>query len=316
MTREREPLDDLEAEPFAAELLAVAASAAPSPALRARLLAAAAASRRPGRPVVHVEEITPLEALRRTHRCMAELVDSISVQEATALTIEGWTVAGLIGHLTAIERYFGSVLGWWDDPAPHDVTDHLTMTRPAVAIAEAADFEEVRMRWHDATGAVEGRLVELEGRLSERVDFHSFDLSVRSLLVARTFEVWTHDEDIRRALGREPEAPDPARLRVMTQSAVAALPIGMALIDRPPAGRAVRVVLTGDGGGSWLQPLEFGADTVAVGAPAPSATLLTDAVSFCRVAARRLAPRDLDHRVQGDASLIDDVLAAVAVFAA
>ena len=310
---------DFDDHPGAAELLGLASAAAPARALRARVLDAATSARRPGRPAVEaevdeIEEIDEIETLRRTLADIAVLVDSISAVEATARTIEGWTVAGLVGHLTAIERYFGSVLGWWNEPALDHVSDHLAMTRPTVEISESADFEDVRSKWHAATAAVVARLSDLEGRLVERVDFHAFDLSIRSLLVARTFEVWTHDEDIRRALGHEPAAPDAARLRVMTRTAVAALPLGMLLGGRAPSGRSVRVVLTGDGGGSWVQSLEFGASPIEV--PAPSATLVTDAMGFCRVAAKRLDPRDLAYRYRGEADLIEDVLVAVAVFAA
>lgn len=100
----------------------------------------------------------------------------------------------------------------------------------------------------------------------------------------------------------------------MTNAAVGALPLGMLLAELPSMGRAVRVVLTGAGGGSWIQTLELGlADDHGI---APSATLLTDAVAFCRVAAKRMGAGELEFRAISDAGLVDDVLVAAAVFAA
>jgi hypothetical protein len=45
-------------------------------------------------------------------------------------------------------------------------------------------------------------------------------------------------------------------------------------------------------------------------------TVVADVVDFCRMAATRLPPEELDHDVAGDAELARDVLRAVAIFAA
>jgi hypothetical protein len=155
------------------------------------------------------------------------------------------------------------------------------------------------------------RLDTLGPRLRERVQFHGFDFSIRSLTIARTFEVWTHTEDICKAIGRPVLELDTARLRLMTEAAVGALPIGMLLTGGEPRGRSVRIVLEGDGGGTWVQALEFGAE-----AGEPELTLVTDAVDFCRVAAKRMSAAELEYAAIGDADLAADVLTAAAVFAA
>jgi hypothetical protein len=97
----------------------------------------------------------------------------------------------------------------------------------------------------------------------------------------------------------------------MTDAAVGALPLGMLLNGTDPGGRTVRIVLTGDGGGSWDQALDLGAVPGE-----PVLTLVADAVDFCRVAAKRLSPADLSRTEVGDADLAADVIAAAAVFAA
>jgi len=312
-----EPLDDLAAEPRAAELLALASIVEPassSASLRRRVLAAAFTSRHPGRPAAHVDDIGSVEALRRTIVSFGSLVDSLTDNDGARITIEGWTVAGLLGHLTGVDEYFGCVLGWWQSDIARDEVDHLAMTLPTVAAATDSGLQRARDEWRETSGRVLGRLSALEGRLDQRVSFHGFDFSINSVLIARTFEMWTHLEDICRAIGATPDPLDAERLRLMTNAAVGALPLGMMLSGRLPMGRSVRIVLTGVGGGSWVQPLEIGLPPDH--GISPSATLLTDAVAFCRVAAKRLDARELEFRATGDAGLVDDVLVAAAVFAA
>lgn len=306
-----EPVVDLAANPAAAEALGLAASHDPAPAVRDRVLAGAVAARPPGRPAVVVEAIGPAEALRRTLVELQGLVASLTDDDARRPTIERWTVAGLLGHLTAVEAHTGAVLGWWSEDPIDQEHDHLAMTLPAVRAAESQPFSEARGAWADAVDRVVARLDSLDDRMDERVQIHGFDFSIRSLLIARTFEVWTHTEDICRAVGRPPLEPDTARLRLMTEAAVGALPIGMLLNGVDPGGRSVRIVLTGDGGGSWVQALDLGAPPGE-----PELTLVADAVEFCRVAAKRRSPSDLSCTVVGDADLAADVLTAAAVFAA
>ncbi len=307
-----EPIDDLASAPAAAELLALASAEPPPAALRGRVLEAATAARAAGRPPVAVDEISPVESFRRTLADLGRLVATLTPDDATSPTIDGWTVAGLLGHLTAIEEHLGATLGWWPEAGPIEQEhDHRGMTLPAVHAAQSAPFEAVRARWAEVVERVTHQLPRLESRLDEPGVFHGIDFSIRSLLIARSFEVWTHSEDIARAVGRPLPVPDVARLRLMTDAAVRALPIGMLLTGREPRGRSVRIVLTGDGGGAWVQPLELGGR-----AGPPDLTLVTDAVEFCRVAAMRTRAADLECSVIGDPELGADVLAAVAVFAA
>lgn len=304
---------DLSAFPDAAALLGAAGAIAPPPGLRARVLTAALRSRSAGSEVDGPEPISAPSALRAALGQLASLVDGLDDADGLRPSIEGWSVSGLLGHLGAIEEHFGAVLGWWEEP-PLDPTlelDHLAMTVGAVRSAEAAGLEAARSSWKEAVGRVLARLDSLEDRLAERVAFHGFDFSVRSLLIARTFEVWTHGEDIARATGRPVPEPDRRQFHLMADAAVGALPLGMALSGLEPAGRSVRVVLVGAGGGAWTRSLEIGADPGE-----PSATVVTDVVDFCRVAAKRLAPADLSCQVDGDADLVADVLVAAAIFAA
>src|SRR5262249_33465612 len=157
----------------------------------------------------------------------------------------------------AIEEHFGAALGWWSEEPVEAEHDHLAMTLPAVEAAQARPYDEVRADWHEVADRVLAQLDTLEARQEERVPFNGFDFSIRSLLIPRTFEVWTHGEDICRAVGRSPLLPDIERLHLMTGAAVRALPLGMLITGCEPQGRTVRVVLTGDGGGAFTQGLEL-----------------------------------------------------------
>jgi len=71
----------------------------------------------------------------------------------------------------------------------------------------------------------------------------------------------------------------------------------------------VRVVLSGPGGGAWTSVL--GAGSASTGT-----LIVADALQFCRVAAQRLTAAQLEASVSGDRSLAEEVLRAVAIFAA
>jgi hypothetical protein len=130
------------------------------------------------------------------------------------------------------------------------------------------------------------------------------------------FELWTHADDIRGATGRPLRAPDPHRLALMTALAVRSLPLGLLIAGYDRAGRTARVVLTGEGGGTWVQPLGLGEDVSDEVAVATDVVLVTDAVEFCRLFSQRRVPEELDVDITGDEALAADILVGAQVFAA
>jgi hypothetical protein len=126
----------------------------------------------------------------------------------------------------------------------------------------------------------------------------------------RAFELWTHGDDLRRAIGCAPHTPAPRDMVLLADTAVALAPLGMAMRGVRHVDDTVRFVLTGPGGGTWLAPLSSGA-------PAdPTLTLVADVVAFCRVAAQRLPVDELDLVISGDHDLARDVLVGASAFAA
>jgi uncharacterized protein (TIGR03083 family) len=186
------------------------------------------------------------------------------------------------------------------------------MTVPIIDAERARRPSETRQAWERAAWAVVG-LLEASGPqlLTRRIDLYGIPTSARTAIVARMFELWTHADDVRRALGRPLVDPDAERLSAMSDVAARSLPTGMTLSGTARPGTSAKVVLLGPGGGTWTVPLALG----DAGGPL-AVTVVADVVDFCRVASMRLDPATLDHDVEGDAELAGEVVRAVAIFAA
>lgn len=301
----------------AAGLLGTTEAAPPPFLLAERVLGAAFARRAPGTPAT--ARPAPVQAYRDQMDDLSALLATIAPGEWAVPTVTGFTVHELVAHLLAIEAYVATRLGV---PAPAGgapfvapegtEADHRAMTEATIADHAGGDHADTVATWRVLVDANLAHLDTLaEDELDRRVSLHGLDLSLRSLLGARVFEVWTHSDDIRRALDRPLLAPGPARLTFMSDLAVGALPLGLVLAGIDDPGRTIRVVLTGDGGGEWLQPLTVGAEPGP-----PDATLVADVVDFCRLAAQRLTPAELPHQREGDARAVHDALVGAQVFAA
>jgi hypothetical protein len=127
----------------------------------------------------------------------------------------------------------------------------------------------------------------------------------------RSFELWTHADDVRRALGHPLEDPPAPQLRAMSDRSVRGLPGLMLLSGVVPPPVSARVVLTGPGGGTWDVDLSLGA---LPGAPRAT-TLVMSALDYCRMASRRLEPDELDWTVTGDEPLARQLLTAARAIA-
>jgi uncharacterized protein (TIGR03083 family) len=285
------------------------ADATPAPgALRDRVLDV---TRRLPRPPAPPADLIPL--YRRQVAELADVLDTVPERAWSRDTAAGWTIHELVAHLVGVEAYVASRLDLGDFvPAPGTEHDHVGMTVPVIDAERARHPAETRQAWERAAWAVVG-LLEASGPelLDRRIDLYGIPTSARTALVARMFELWTHADDVRRALGQPLVDPDPERLAAMSDVAARSLPTGMTLSGTARPGRSAKVVLLGGGGGTWTVPLALGET-----AGEPAVTVVADVVDFCRVAATRLDPASLDHDVEGDPELAREVLRAVAIFAA
>jgi uncharacterized protein (TIGR03083 family) len=295
-------------------LLAAAVAVPPPEALGDGVVQAALVRRPGGRPIESLgggRKANPADAFVQT---VDEFASLLTIAKGGAIVEPyGWSVTQLVAHLTEVDRYLGRQLGLWQHEIDETLeADHLAMTEAAVRASVRADFAETVARWQQVSADLCAHITALDAdAMRRRIKFHMLDTRLSTVLVVRIFEIWTHIEDLCRAMRRDAPPLDAARLHLMSGVAVAAIPLGMLLgsIDSGP--HTARIVLTGRGGGVWNQPLQLGAEPGE-----PSVTIVADAVEFCRLAAQRIAPADLSAEVEGSMDLAIDVLRGASVFAA
>ena len=272
--------------------------------LRERVLQASRQARAAGRPIPEVMEVSPAEAFSRASDAFYGLLCALGDDEWRMSALRGLDVQGLVGHLIGVEADVHRCLS--GDPGVAGA-DHVESTQPAAARQAGRPPAQTRAEWRRAADRTLD-LVHAFGDPCAEVAVHGMRLPLDALLVVRAFELWTHDNDIRRAAGLPASVPDASTLRLMTGLAARLLPHAAARagLHEPIT---VHLVLTGPGGGAW---------DVAVGEGPPDPArigVVTDAVGFCRLVANRVTPADLDLHVTGDPGRAAGVLAAASVLA-
>lgn len=277
-----------------------------------RVLAAAVGAR--ARPI-HPEwsrlseaSLTSHTAFLRTAAELAGLLGSLTPEEwAQPTGVADFSVSGLVVHLTGIERYVLGQLGSRTPLHAPRPQDHVPVARQATPDLVGAGPATVAGTWWQEVVTTIARTAELGP--DAPVQFHHLAGDVAGLLVVRTFELWTHGDDIRRACGRPPDPLDDPRLSLMSRELMRMLPFGMALRGTTRPGRCARLNLSGPGGGTYDLPLAPGE---AIGTPDVNITV--EVIDLCRLAANRLAAGDLDLTVEGDRSLVEPVLVGATAF--
>ncbi len=271
--------------------------------LRERVLAASRQAR-PARPAPEAAEISPAEAFGRAADAFYGLLCALDDADWRRPVLRDLDVQGLVGHLTGVEEDVQRCLA--GDPAVAGA-EHVESTQPAALRQAGSTATATRTEWRQAADRTL-RLVSEHADQRAAVAVHRMQLPLDALLIARAFELWTHENDIRRAAGLPPSVPDASTLQLMTGLAARLLPQAAVRTGlRDPV--SVRLVLTGPGGGAWDVAVgDPAADPVAVG-------IVTDAVGFCRLVANRAIPADLDLHVTGDAARAAGVLAAASALA-
>ena len=293
-------------------VLAESAAEVPPVDLRDQVLTSARARRTPGVPLRPVDPAAPGEAFRRTVADLHKLLTDLREDEWTKHAHESHgEVRDLIAHLIGIEESLLGILGQGHSPDPTLWNDHVEATAAYVAELRLLSTEALVDRWARSAKRLGSLVEEIAETSPERIiPFNRLPAGASGLLVLRTFEVWTHHEDICRATERTVPVLDQARLRRMSGNLMAALPTAVTIQGASRPGRTARVVLTGDGGGTFDVPLALGS---AVGAP--DVLIAADVVNFCRLAARRVSPAALAVTIEGDSELAEVVLVAAGAFA-
>lgn len=239
---------------------------------------------------------------------VARELDLLDPGDDDVRTPNGLTARELVVHIAAQETLLARAVGHPVD----DVADEDIEARTAALIARFADqpYDTVVALWRRAADTVTAWAADRQNRDTE-VTWLGQPMSSDDLLVARAFENWTHRDDLRR-VRRRPGAPPPAAdLHRMAELSMRLLPAALTVSGRSHPDTLARVVLSGDGGGEWLVPLQVGATPTG----RPAVTLTADVVDWCHLVAERLEPAALERTAEGDVSIGDDLVEAAPAFA-
>ncbi|THA73222.1 MDMPI N domain containing protein [Streptomyces sp. A0642] len=244
------------------------------------------------------------------------------------------TVAGVIGHLMAVDGLVSAALGL-EDPLAESVPGAprrssglpLAPTRRTETYWSAARrplTRGIREPWRDQSHALI-RTVSFVGRdVSElSVSYGDFALPLQDALLDRAFECWVHAGDIAEAVDYPYEPPSAAHLHRMIDLAARLLPAALAvrrraglagparqLVTAGSPGRSLHLEVEGSGGGDWYIALDSPA---ALGSAEHTvAQVALDGVEFCQLVAGHVPPVEAAAGQRGDREAIRDVLFAAA----
>jgi uncharacterized protein (TIGR03083 family) len=281
---------------------------APLPAgLRERILTASLLARGVGQTVPAVPEISADEAFARAADAFNGLLGALSNEGWETEALRGLDVQGLVGHMIGVEHDTHRALA--GDPAVADA-EHVESTQDSAVRQAGRSPALTRDEWRRAAEVTLELARAAGGDPEGRLAVHGMRLPLGDLLVVRAFELWVHDNDIRRAVGLPPSVPDPPVLRLMSDLAARMLPYAAARMGLHPVD--VHLVLTGAGGGTWDVAIGQGAG----GDPGQEGVaIVADAVGFCRLAANRVTAAELGSHITGDADRAVSVLAAASTLA-
>lgn len=286
---ESTPLTEHDVPPEIGALLAALAEQQPS--LDAASVVQAALAARSATPVQQPPIDDEVAAFGRAVADVQRTLGLLTTDDWHRPAVNDLTVGELVGHLIGTQQAMAAELGLI--PPISDSDDHIEATRQAITEGAALTPASGAAAFRRATAVVTAHLATLDGAgLAAPARFGSLTADVRFLLLGRVFELWTHDNDLRRAVGLERCEPDADRLWMMTR---AVMPLVRLIGDE-----RIRFVLTGDGGGVWP----------AVGDEV--AEIAVDSVAFCRRVANRIAIDDLRADISGDRRPAEATLTALA----
>jgi uncharacterized protein (TIGR03083 family) len=176
---------------------------------------------------------------------------------------------------------------------------------PAEMDAELREVVErrVRMLREDGRGPDDDATLPMGGKLT-----------YLGVLTIRVFDVWAHEQDVRRALGRPGNLDGPAA-EVSRDRISLALPRVVAKDAGAPPGTTVVFDITGPLSFTrvvWVNPNGRGA-LVSAGPASPTVTLSLDWETFLRLTCGRVRPEAVDVKVEGDDELARRVLGRLAI---
>lgn len=246
-----------------------------------------------------------IDGYEQTARSMLALGGELAGGDwARATECPAWSVADQYAHVLGIERW---MLGETDDgvrrtAANTDLDVEASRGRPSTELlAELAGVIDRRVEAL-RSGAID---------LAEIVDTpFGVPMPYGNAMAFRTFDIWMHEQDVRRAVGR-PGNLDGAAADVAARIANGVLCTivgtraeagpGQSVVVRTP-GRTWSVEVGGDGQARLVPEI-----------PAPTVLLIMEWETLLRLVGGRVAVADAEVKIEGDADLADRVLSRMTV---
>jgi len=192
----------------------------PPAGLQERVMAAALRARPAGRPIPEVPAISPVEAFSRAADAFYGLLCALDEEDWRRPVLRDLDIQGLVGHLIGVEDDMQRAMA--GDPEVAQA-DHVISTQPAADRQAGRPAAATRADWRRAADRTLEKVKD-SGDLAGFVTVWGIPLPLGAMLIGRAFELWTHDNDIRRAVMLPPSVPDPPTLALMTDLAARLLP--------------------------------------------------------------------------------------------
>jgi uncharacterized protein (TIGR03083 family) len=224
----------------------------------------------------------------------------------------GWTIHDLAAHVASNEALFAQLLGADVDGFDIPETDNTNDARTMVAIERHRGLrpEQTIAELAACVAAVDAKVRAMsDDELEHDLSWWGTDMRVLTVLIARSFETWTHADDIRRAIGLAQLPPPAPSLKAMSSLAAGwtGLMVFASGYDRD--GRSVRWHLTGPGGGEYHVDLSLEArDLTGID---PDVEITVDVVDYCRAIGDRFLSGPLAYEATGDIDLARDVVSSL-----
>ena len=261
-----------------------------------------------------------VDAWERAVEDVVALLRSLEPQDWSRPTdLPGWDVRAVAAHLAHLESELAG-----HEQAPVEVPALPHITSPMGIYTEMGPL--ARASWtaeqivDELERSAETRLKALradpptDGKAIPAITPGNIGWTWETLLSNRPLDVWMHEQDIRRAVGRPGGLDSPAAAHT---AHVFARGLGFIVGKRvaPPAGTTVVLDVTGPQ--QVHTAVVVGSDGRGTTLPAdpedPTVTLRMDVETFIVLAGGRVAPSDVQVEVEGDQGLGAQVLAALAV---
>ncbi|MGI8846952.1 MAG: maleylpyruvate isomerase family mycothiol-dependent enzyme [Candidatus Dormibacteria bacterium] len=243
------------------------------------------------------EAATTIDLLEGTWKSIGQLCHGLDEQRSRLATdCPGWTVRDQIAHVIGSERGMRG-------EAPPDVevtTAHVHNPLGAfnerwVVTRRDVPFDTLLVEYHEiaAERIAEHRALTPD-QLSEIVPTPAGRVPLADFIDLRVFDCFTHEQDIRRALGA-PGRLDSEEARRAVRRMAAGLPRVVARIVGAPDGTRARFRVEGPAGGDWTVVVDDRRGRLQEGdVGAVMATLVSDVETFlCLCAGRWSAERVL-----------------------